>query len=69
MIEFHNVAKEYKTRGLQRRVFSNLSFRIEPGESLAICGANGAGKSTFFNLISGAFPPSSSPLLAASSAA
>ena len=53
MIEFHNVSKDYRTRGLRRRVFSNLSFRIKPGDSLAICGANGAGKSTLLRLISG----------------
>ncbi len=53
MIQFHNVAKDYRTRGLKRRVFSNLSFRIERGDSLAICGANGAGKSTLLRLISG----------------
>jgi capsular polysaccharide transport system ATP-binding protein len=53
MIEFHSVSKEYKARGLKRRVFSDLSFRIRPGESLAICGANGAGKSTLLRLIAG----------------
>ena len=58
MIEFHGVSKEYKTRGLQRKVFTNLSFRIEQGESLAICGANGAGKSTLMRLIAGVEFPS-----------
>ena len=57
MIEFHNVTKDYKTRGLKRRVFNDLSFRIEPGESLAICGANGAGKSTLLRLIAGVEHP------------
>lgn len=59
MIEFHDVSKTYFTRGLKRRVFSNLSFRISPGESLAICGANGAGKSTLLRLISGVEFPTS----------
>ena len=53
MIDFYNVSKDYRTRGLKRRVFTNLSFRIQPGDSLAICGANGAGKSTLLRLISG----------------
>lgn len=58
MIEFCNVSKYYHTRGLNRRVFSNLSFRIERGTSLAICGANGAGKSTLLRLIAGVEHPS-----------
>ncbi|MBB3957838.1 ABC transporter ATP-binding protein [Novosphingobium sediminicola] len=57
MIEFHGVSKTYHTRGLKRRVFSDLSFRIEPGDSLAICGANGAGKSTLLRLIAGVEHP------------
>ena len=58
MIEFHNVSKTYQTEGLTRRVFTDLSFRIMPGESLAICGANGAGKSTLLRLIAGVEYPS-----------
>lgn len=58
MIEFQNVTKTYHSRGLKRRVFSDLSFRINPGESLAICGANGAGKSTLLRLIAGVEHPS-----------
>jgi capsular polysaccharide transport system ATP-binding protein len=53
MISFEDVAKTYESRGLTKQIFSNLSFRIEPGESLAICGANGAGKSTLLRLIAG----------------
>lgn len=59
MIEFHNVTKTYHSRGLNRRVFSDLSFCIQPGESLAICGANGAGKSTLLRLIAGVEYPTS----------
>ncbi len=59
MIEFDNVSKTYERRGLSRRVLDRLSFRIEPGESLAICGANGAGKSTLLRLIGGVEHPTS----------
>ncbi|HWU02699.1 MAG TPA: ABC transporter ATP-binding protein [Novosphingobium sp.] len=59
MIEFHNVSKIYETHSLRRRIFSDLSFRIQPGESLAICGANGAGKSTLLRLIGGVEYPTS----------
>src|SRR5579864_5125774 len=35
----------------------NISFRLEPGESLAIVGANGAGKSTLLSLAAGLATP------------
>ena len=59
MIEFEDVSKSYASRGLSRLVFAGASFRIEPGDSLAICGANGAGKSTLLRLIAGIEHPTS----------
>jgi lipopolysaccharide transport system ATP-binding protein len=35
----------------------NVSFRVEPGESLAIVGGNGAGKSTLLSLVAGLSRP------------
>jgi len=35
------------------RVTDDISFAVEPGETLGILGPNGAGKTTLFNLISG----------------
>jgi ABC-type polysaccharide/polyol phosphate transport system ATPase subunit len=34
-----------------------VSFRMEPGESLALVGTNGAGKSTLLGLVAGLVPP------------
>lgn len=59
MIRFDNVSKTYETQGLVHRVFSDVSFRLDPGESLGVCGANGAGKSTLLRLVSGIEYPTS----------
>ncbi|MBW7907516.1 MAG: ABC transporter ATP-binding protein [Kiritimatiellae bacterium] len=35
----------------------DVSFRLKPGESLGLLGANGAGKSTMFSILSGIYAP------------
>ncbi|MCP5487531.1 MAG: ATP-binding cassette domain-containing protein [Verrucomicrobia bacterium] len=35
----------------------NVSFKVEQGETLALLGANGAGKSTMFSVLSGIYAP------------
>jgi len=49
-IEFQNVSFTYPDTGI--RALKNLSFDILPGESLAIIGSTGSGKSTISNLVS-----------------
>ncbi len=48
-VEFRNVSFEYEP-GV--RVLKNVSFKVRPGESVALVGPTGAGKSTIVNLIS-----------------
>jgi branched-chain amino acid transport system ATP-binding protein len=45
------------------RAVDDVSLSIAPGELRALIGANGAGKTTFFNLLSGFLPPSSGRIL------
>ena len=57
-----------ETRGLTRRfpgvlALDGVDFVAEGGEVHAICGANGAGKSTFMNILAGALPASSGTIL------
>jgi branched-chain amino acid transport system ATP-binding protein len=40
-----------------------ISLDVAPGELRAVIGPNGAGKTTLFNLVSGAFPPTSGDVL------
>jgi ABC-type polysaccharide/polyol phosphate transport system ATPase subunit len=35
----------------------NITFRMEPGESVAVLGSNGAGKSTLLSMVAGLVPP------------
>jgi ATP-binding cassette subfamily B multidrug efflux pump len=49
-IEFRDVSFTYPDTGI--RALKNISFTIQPGESLAIIGGTGSGKSTVSNLVS-----------------
>jgi branched-chain amino acid transport system permease protein len=55
LLEVENLSKAFS--GLQ--ALSRVSFSVRAQEILAIIGPNGAGKTTLFNVIAGAFPPSS----------
>jgi len=43
----------------QVTALKGIDLEVAPGELRAVIGPNGAGKTTLFNLVSGAFPPSS----------
>ena len=75
MIEFKNVTKTYKlykndkqrfkaiffknTKFKPKKAVNNVSFKIKQGESVALFGKNGAGKSTILKMITEvAFPNS-----------
>ena len=49
---------EHLTHGFgERAIFSDVSFRLLRGEHIGLVGANGEGKSTFFNIVTGHLTP------------
>jgi ATP-binding cassette subfamily B multidrug efflux pump len=65
-IEFKNVDFGYVENEL---VLKNLSFKVAPGETVAIVGATGAGKSTIINLLSRFYEINSGEILIDSASA
>ena len=53
-ISLNKIGKKFRGRW----IFRNLDFEISQGDSIAITGCNGSGKSTFLQLISGYIIPS-----------
>lgn len=60
-IEFRDVTFAYP--GREEKVLQNVSFRINPGERVAILGRVGSGKSTLQRLITNLYTPASGTVL------
>lgn len=48
-----DLVKDFRTAHGTKRVLDGISFRVGPGERMAILGRNGAGKSTLIKVLSG----------------
>lgn len=60
-IEFRNVSFSYPNAAT--KAIDNVSFTLNPGDSLAIVGENGAGKTTLIKLLIGAYEPTEGTIL------
>jgi ATP-binding cassette subfamily B multidrug efflux pump len=60
-IEFREVGFTYPDTGIN--ALHNISFRVEPGQTLAIVGNTGSGKSTIANLLCRMYEPGSGSIL------
>ena len=58
-IEVKNLIKTFD----EKRVIDNVSFKVEDGETLAIVGFSGSGKSTILKLICGLLTPDSGEII------
>jgi capsular polysaccharide transport system ATP-binding protein len=59
VIRIENLTKSYHTRKGRRTVLKDVSLELQRGRNVGIVGRNGAGKSTFIRLLSGAERPTS----------
>src|SRR5258708_21823432 len=58
-LETHKLCKSFGALSVEERI----DFRLEAGARHAFIGQNGAGKTTFVNMLTGAIPPSSGRIL------
>ena len=63
-LEVEGVSHRFDLHGEALPVLDRVSFRIEPGEFVALLGPSGCGKSTLLRLVAGLEPPSAGRLLA-----
>jgi putative ABC transport system ATP-binding protein len=58
MLEVEGLSKVFHPGTINENVaIRNVSLTVNQGDFITIIGSNGAGKSTFYNLVSGHFPP------------
>ena len=57
MLELENVHKSFKHDGSVIDVLKGVTLLVQPGESIAITGASGVGKSTLLNIMGALEPP------------
>ena len=60
-VEFKNLSFSYNKK--QGEILKNISFKVSPGESVALVGESGVGKSTLVDLISCYYKPASGKVL------
>ncbi|MDR2572860.1 MAG: ABC transporter ATP-binding protein [Desulfovibrio sp.] len=63
LYKFSEVGKTFPAPGEELEIFKNVSFIIEEGETLAIVGASGSGKSSLLHLMGALDTPTSGEIL------
>ena len=57
MIEVKNLSKSFNYQGTKIKILDDVSFKVDTKDKIAVIGRNGAGKSTFLNIIGGVESP------------
>ncbi len=58
MLEVNNISKSFNAGTVnEKRAIENVNFKLEDGDFVTVIGGNGAGKSTFLNLLAGVYFP------------
>lgn len=60
-LEFKNLSFQYA--GANEPALTDINFRVEPGQTIALVGASGGGKSTLANLVSRFYPHDTGEIL------
>jgi len=63
MLRLEDCSASWPVKGGWHKVFSNLSFACQPGETLMVLGPSGCGKTTLLNICAGVKQPSSGNVL------
>lgn len=62
-VSLETIDLSYRYDSQSTPIFSGISFNVAPGESVAITGASGAGKTTLMKVLCGLFEPDSGTVL------
>jgi lipoprotein-releasing system ATP-binding protein len=63
LLQIQNLVKRYVNATEELTVLRGVNFSMEPGETAAITGESGSGKSTFLNMIGGLDPASEGSII------
>ena len=63
MIDFHDVWKTYRLKGIRKPIIRGLNLCFPRDRGIAIIGRNGAGKSTLLSMIAGTLLPDSGSIV------
>ena len=63
MLEIKNISKIYDSGGVQTEVISDVSFKVEDKQFVALVGPSGCGKTTLLKIVAGLLTPTTGEVL------